>query len=207
MRCIYNLHFINKMILLANNQNTFLIMKFLKLTASVFLMLIALNGCSSDDSSDPVEENPDFGMTFKLNGALYQLNNVWGKNESTTSIFNYYPEAEWIRLQGTTPLSSPEMLEINLFIKRTDLVVGTYNINSDTDYGGGTHADLINNMNSESEITHTGSITITAVNTTAKTVKGTFNFKSTDDMGSSPIMTNFDVTEGTFDYKYDVPEN
>ena len=179
-------------------------MKILKLLFCAVLFSALTTGCSSDSDSTPANnDNPEFAMTWKMNGVQFNRNNTWGTNVSTPNFFSYYPDAKFILLQGTGTLTVGDGIEINLIIKRTDLVVGTYLVNSETDEVT-THIDLINNANSEFEQTREGSITITEVNTTAKTVKGTFQFKTSDEIEATPYTTNFDITNGTFNYRYDV---
>jgi hypothetical protein len=85
-------------------------------------------------------------------------------------------------------------------------LVGTYPVSNDTEFGAGTHIDLIVLGTVESENTPEGAVTITEVDTTAKTVKVTFHFKTSDSFSETPYVTNFDITDGTFNYRYDVPE-
>ena len=60
---------------------------YLKKIALIILSTVFLSSCSSDDSPQE-EDTPDFAMTFKLNGELYELNNPFGTNEfSNTNIF------------------------------------------------------------------------------------------------------------------------
>ncbi|MET0759412.1 MAG: hypothetical protein ABWZ56_03270 [Flavobacterium sp.] len=167
---------------------------------SLSFLFIALIGCSSDNSSDNTSQ---YAMTAKINGVYYEMNNVFGTNESNTTIWDYYPSSEFIRLQGSIGgLGSGK--EINIWIKRTDLVIGTHALSVETYDGTKSHVDLIDNTNSEYEDTFSGSISITAVNTTDKTVKGTFYFNSADEANTASPITNFTTTEGTFNYRYDV---
>ncbi|MBL0013033.1 MAG: hypothetical protein IPP30_04525 [Flavobacterium sp.] len=188
-------------------------MKFFKLLfcAAVFSFMASSCSDSGNDSdnnnnnnnnnSDP---NPAFAMTWKMNGVQFNRNNTWGTNESTPNLFTYYPDAEFIRLQANSTLTIGDGIEINLILKRTDLVVGTYPVNNETDMVT-THIDLINNSNDVSEWTREGAITITSINTTTKRVKGTFHFKTSDDREATPYIVNYDITNGTFDYRYDIP--
>lgn len=178
-------------------------MKVFKFFCALFIATIMLNSCSNNDSSETPPVTPNtYAMTAKINGVLCEMNNVFGSNASTTTIWDYYPSTEFIRLQGTFGGFGEK--EIDIWIKRTDLVVGTHTIGIETYNPAKTHVDLIDNTNSESESTYTGSISITAVNTTSKTVTGTFNFNSANNPGVTSPVANFTVTEGTFNYRYDV---
>lgn len=185
-------------------------MKTIKISLAVVFFTIMLASCSSSSSSDDSsnnnnnnDPNPAFAMTWKMNGVQYNRNNTWGTNASTPNLFDYYPDSEFIRLQGTSPLGLSDGIEINLNIKRSDLVLGTYPVNKDTDMVT-THIDLINNTNDESENTREGAITITSINTVTKRVKGTFHFKTSDNNETTPYIVNYTITDGTFDYRYDV---
>jgi hypothetical protein len=171
----------------------------------VLSMSLALFSCSSDDDNTTVNipQNPGYAMTAKLNGVLFQTNNPFGNNEfSSTNIWNYYPEEDYVMLQGRQGiLGNPE---INIWLKRTDIVVGTYIIGEETFDTPPSHfIDLIDNSNDISENTKEGVITITEVNTTTKIVKGTFAFKTVDELGNPSAPIDFNVTEGTFRYTYE----
>ncbi|WAC02874.1 hypothetical protein N7U66_04380 [Lacinutrix neustonica] len=116
-----------------------------------------------------------FAMTFKINGMQYNLNNPFGNNESsTTNIFSAYPFSEYILLQSRNGLLGN--IEIDLWIKRTDLIAGTtFQVNQDT-METTTHIDLIDNNNTMDETTVSGSITIDFVDPVNKIVRGTFEF-------------------------------
>ncbi len=169
----------------------------------LFLALsLTLFSCSSDSSSS---EDPAFAMTAKINGVTFEANNPFGTNEySTTNIWSYYPIEDYVMLQGRAggAFGNPE---INLWLKRSQIAVGTYILAPET-FGTPTshYIDLIDNSNSESETTKSGTIIITEVNTATKIVKGTFQFKSTDgDQDDPASIVNMDVTNGTFRYKYE----
>jgi len=194
------------LIYLAFNQN----IKFMRISKLIggmaFVSMLAM-GCSSDSDSPPVyNTTPTYAMTWKMNGTTFKRNNTWGRNTAISNFFTYYPDEEYIRLQGTGTFTNADGVEIDIMIKKTDLVVGTYEVNRSTMYGNGTHIELLNISNDESEITREGSITITAVNPVAKTVKGTFHFKTSDNADGVPYLVNYDVTEGTFNYRYDIVE-
>ena len=178
-------------------------MKNLKTLLILTLILTNLS-CSSDDTT--TDEISEYAMTAKINGELYKMNNPFGTNEASSSFFSYYPDEDYILLQGRYggPFGNPE---INIWINRDDLAIGTYQVGPSTD-GVTTHIDLIDNSNDTAgnpvyENTVSGSISITSINSTEKTVKGTFNFDTVDGYSeTNPV--NFTVTEGTFNYKYDV---
>lgn len=172
-------------------------MKTLKLIFGLSFLLI-LNSCSSDS---PGSSTPAYAMTAKIEGVQYEMNNAFGNNEDGTTIWAAYPSAEFIRLQGSIGGFGGSK-EINIWIKRTDLVVGTYLVSHDTEEVT-THVDLIDLTTAEYEDTISGSITITEVNTTNKTVKGTFEFNASE--GTEPTdPVSHHVTDGTFNYVYDV---
>jgi len=169
---------------------------------SLFIMLTIFSGCSNDDTDQG--NSKEFPMTAKINGILYEMTNPFGTNEDTARIFGYnYSNQDYIILQGRPDLNINALSkEINIFINRDDLKVGTYNVGVDTDEVT-THIDLIDLETIETENTISGNITITSIDTTNKIVKGTFEFDAADESNiNSPI--NSVVTEGTFNYKYDV---
>ena len=173
-------------------------------------LFISITACSSDDNNTVGNgnENPtpnSYAMTAKINGVLYNMNNPFGGNESSPELFSTFPDDEFVHLQGWPVNSSMGSREITIHIKRSsDLAVGTYLVSPDTDSGMGTHIDLIDNTNSIGEYTVSGNVTITEIDTNAKIVKGTFEFDTADDtFGENPEI-NYSVTEGTFNYKYDV---
>ena len=182
-------------------------MRISKLLGGVTILTILATGCSSDSEGTPiVRVVPNYAMTWKMNGTTFKRNNTWGRNTAISNLYTYYPDEEFIRLQGTGTFTNADGVEINIMIKRSDLVVGTYSVNHDTEDGVATHIDLIDNANDESENTREGSITITEVNPVAKTVKGTFHFKTSDNPEATPYTVNFNVTDGTFNYRYDIVE-
>ena len=185
-------------------------MKILK-KVSLFFFVIALSSCSGDDSgtvNDPDNQNPDpeipeWAMTAVIDGQLHEMNNPWNSNFGTESIFGYYPNEEFIQLQGRWG-GTFGLKEIIIWIDRDHLIPGTtYQVNQETNFNT-THIDLLDNTDGEYTTTYEGSITITDVDTNAKTVKGTFEFKTTADIGEDNPTTYNTVTDGTFDYRYDV---
>ncbi len=169
-----------------------------------FLALAAFAfGCSSD-SDGGSEDNPAFAMTAKLNGTTFQANNPFNGNDfSTTNIWSYYPIEDYVMLQGRQGgiWGNPE---INIWLKRSDIAVGTYTIGQETFDTPPSHfIDLIDNSNDISENTKSGTITITEVNTSSKIVKGTFQFTTVEDLENPSAPIDFNVTDGTFRYKYE----
>jgi len=166
-------------------------------TSALQATIDSLEDCTVTDGGN----GSAFAMTFKLNGTQYNVNNPFGNNEASgTTIFSDYPAEDFILLQGRNGLVGE--IEVNLWIKRDQLATGTYMVDADTDGAGTTtHIDLINNGNNESENTISGSVTIDFVDLTAKVVRGTFEFDTADSFSE---VVNFNVTEGTFDYVYDV---
>jgi hypothetical protein len=179
---------------------------FMKKISILALALSTLFSCSSSDDDNPIvniPQNPDYAMTAKLNGVLFQTNNPFGNNEfSDTNIWDYYPEEDYVMLQGRQGiLGNPE---INIWLKRSDIVVGTYVIGEETFDTPPSHfIDLIDNSNDISEITKEGVITITEVNPVTKIVAGTFHFTTVDELGNPSAPIDFNVTEGTFRYTYE----
>jgi len=177
-----------------------------KISVLILALSATLFSCSSDDDNPVVNipESPQYAMTAKLNGATFQANNPFGNNEfSDTNIWSYYPEEDYLMLQGRQggALGNPE---INIWLKRTDLVVGSYDIGQETfDTPPSHYIDLIDNSNDFSELTNEGTITITEVNTATKIVKGTFEFTTVDELGNPAAPIGFNVTEGNFRYTYE----
>lgn len=175
----------------------------MKKISLLFLALsLSLASCSSDGGSSTTS---GYAMTAKINGVTFQANNPFGTNEfSTTNIWSYYPIEDYVMLQGRAGgvFGNPE---INLWLKRSQIAVGTYTLAPETfDTPPSHYIDLIDNSNSESETTKGGTIVITEVNTSTKIVKGTFQFTSTDgDQNDPSSIVNMNVTNGTFQYKYE----
>lgn len=176
-----------------------------KISILLLAFSATLFSCSSDDDSNNPggSDDPDFAMTAKLNGTTFQANNPFGGNEfSNTNIWDYFPQDDFVMLQGRMGgvLGNPE---INLWLKRSDIAVGTYAIGQETYTTPPSHfIDLIDNSNDMDEQTKEGTVVITEVNTTTKIVKGTFKFKTVDELTpNAPVNVN--VTDGTFRYKYE----
>ncbi len=162
-----------------------------------------LFSCSSNDDSGE-DTTPDFAMTAKLNNVVFEANNPFGNNAfSGTNIWSYFPEEDYVMLQGRQGgiVGNPE---INIWLKRSDIVEGTYTIGQETFDTPPSHfIDLIDNSNDISEHTKSGTIIITDVNTSTKVVKGTFQFQTVDELGNPAAPVDINVTDGTFNYKYE----
>lgn len=178
----------------------------MKITKTLLLLFILILGsCSSDDSSE-TPENPTskYAMTAKVDGTLWEMQNPYGSDYTTKSLFDYYPETSYIQLQGRKTLID----EIRIFIKRSDLKVGTYPITAASYDASKTQVEIsYNSKGTNIQYPVEGNVTITSVDTSAKTVKGTFSFNCVEDYSkpvstSNPITTK--VTDGTFNYRYDV---
>ena len=177
-------------------------MRKIKIVCSLVMFLTCLS-CSDSNNDD--QEKTEFAMTAKINGVLYEMNNPFGTNEASGSIFSYYPDEDYIMLQGRFGgvFGNPE---INIWINRNDLKVGTYSVGRETD-GEDTHIDLIESSNDTLgnpiyENTISGAIIIDFIDVNEKVVKGTFEFSTTE--GDETFPVNFNITEGTFNYRYDV---
>ncbi|WP_035649696.1 DUF6252 family protein [Flavobacterium sp. ASV13] len=177
-------------------------------TPKIFLFLsliLALNSCSSDNST-PDETTPTstFAMTAKVDGTLWEMQNPFGSDYATKTLFDMYPAEQYILLQGR---NSNFVDEIRLYIKRSDLKVGTYPITKNTFDASKTQVEISFNTKGKSQYPVNGSVSITAIDLSAKKVTGTFSFNCVDDdakpiSATNPITTK--VTEGTFNYRYDV---
>jgi hypothetical protein len=174
---------------------------------SLFLVLpFILFSCSddSDDSNDDDGPNPpEFAMTASINGVEFKANNPFGNNMfSNTNIFSYFPIEEYVLLQGRAGgvFGNPE---INLWLKRSQIAVGTYTVSEDM-FNPTTHTiDLIDNSNDEGESTVDGTVVITNVNTNTKIVRGTFEFTTSDNASVTNPTINYTITNGTFFYQYE----
>lgn len=170
----------------------------------VFSFTILFSSCSSDDSSPNQDPTPQFAMTAKINGISFEANNPFGNNKySSTNIWDYFPTADFVMLQGRKGgvFGNPE---INIWLKRTDIAIGTYTVNQETfSTTPSHHIDLIDNSTQESQYTKGGTIVITGVNTSTKIVSGTFSFTSANTANDPDATVNNTVTDGTFRYQYE----
>ena len=155
-------------------------------------------GCSNDDS-----DNAEYAMHAKINGATFRANSPSNNDRfSDENLFNHFPIEDYVLLQarGRQQLWKPE---INLWLKRSDIGVGTYEIGQETFSTPPSHfIDLIDNSNEIEEHTKSGTVTITEVNQTNKTVMGTFQFTTVQSI-ESQSAPDFVVTNGTFKYKFE----
>lgn len=185
----------------------------MKITLKTLLLffILALNSCSSDNNSDETPDNPTvptskFAMTAKVDGKLWEMNNPFNSNAATKPLFTYYPETEYIQLQGRNG-GIFGMDEIRLLIKRSDLKVGTYPITLATNDASKTEIEMSFNSKANIQYPIEGTLSVTSIDLNTKTVAGTFSFNCVEDYSkpistSNPVTTK--VTEGTFNYKYDV---
>ena len=166
-------------------------------------LIFVLVSCSSDDDTTEAE-NFEFAMTAKINDNTFEANNPFGTNEfSSTNVYDYYPIEDFVLLQGRQGgvLGTPE---INIWLKRDDIVVGTYQIGEETFGTPPSHfIDLIDSSNTISENTKQGTITITEVDTSSKIVTGSFEFTAVDELDNSSDAVDFTITEGVFRYQYE----
>ena len=174
-----------------------------KLKFLLFSLPFILFACSSDDSDS--SNNNQFAMTAKINGVTFEANNPYGTNlYSSTNIWSYFPLEDFVMLQGRKGglLGNPE---INIWLKRTDIAVGTYAFGPETFSTTPSHfIDLIDNSTADNQYTQAGTITITEVNTSTKIVKGTFQFTTTNEPSHYPdAVLNNTITDGTFRYQFE----
>lgn len=172
-----------------------------KITQLLLILPFLLFSCSSDDSSDD-NSTSEYAMTATINGQPFKANNPFGNNlYSSTNLWDYYPKADFVMLQGRQGgvLGNPE---INIWLKRTKLAVGTYAITTDENNPTSHAIDLTDLSTDAFEYTKEGTITITEVNTKTKIVKGTFKF-TTSSTYDNQIDTNNTITNGTFNYQYE----
>lgn len=178
-----------------------------KLKILLLALPFMLFSCSSDDSSTTNDDDEpivsQFAMTSEINGVEFKANSPLGTNKySTTNIFTFFPQEEYILLQGRQggSFGNPE---INLWLKKSQMIVGTYTV-SENMFQPTTHTiDLIDNSNSEDEYTASGTVTITEINTTTKIIKGTFEFTTSDNINQPNPVINYTITNGKFRYQYE----
>ena len=179
--------------------------KFFILIPAMILCLISCSTSDSDsDSETDSEVDPEFAMTAKINDYEFKANTAYGNNKfSEYTIWDYYPSSEFILLQAREGSAFSDLREINIWLKKSDIAVGTYRIGPETFEVKPSHyVDFVFPSNSEPISTKEGEIVIEEVNTSAKTVKGTFEFTTVPylDDPSSPV--NFRIKEGKFNYTY-----
>jgi Family of unknown function (DUF6252) len=141
-------------------------------------------------------------MTAKVNNVVFEANSPLLDNVfSEINLSDKFPLADFVTLQGRKGGVFGSQ-EINIMLKRVNIAVGTYPIVAETMNTPPSHfIDLIDNSNTQSENTKSGTITITNVNTSTKMVKGTFDFVSKDGLDpNAPV--NYTITDGKFEYKY-----
>jgi hypothetical protein len=171
---------------------------------TLLLFSVFLFSCSSDESSSDDNQAPAYAMTASINGVDFRANNPYGTNMySSTNIWDYYPKADFVMLQGRAGgvMGNPE---INIWLKKSNIAVGTYTIEPETFSTPSTHAiDLTDTSDNEFEYTKAGTIVITAVNTSTKMVTGTFTFTTVADPNEPSAPVTRTITKGTFNYQYE----
>ena len=173
------------------------------------IITLCLFSCSTSDSesddNNTSEDPPEYAMTAKINDYLFQANNAYGNNAfSDYTIRDYYPPNEYILLQAREGSTFATLREINIWLKKSDIIVGTYTLGAETfEIKPSHYVEFIYPSSTEPISTKEGKITITEVNTSAKIVKGTFEFTTVPylDDPSSPV--NFRITNGKFNYTYE----
>ena len=180
-------------------------MKQLFLIPTLLIFALSLFSCSETDETDETEKSiiSEFAMTAIINGDSFEANNPFGNNEfSDTNVYSRYPIEDFVLLQARMGGVFGGK-EINLWLKRGDIIVGRYNVSYE--YLGLTppthYIDYIDNTNNIFEFTLEGVVNITEVDSSVKIVKGTFEFTTVNDDESAPV--DFTITDGTFNYKYE----
>ena len=177
-----------------------------KLSILVLALTFSLFSCSSDDNNNSNSDSdiPQFAMTAKINGSNFQANNPFGTNAvSSTNIYSHFPKTNFVMLQARQGgiLGNPE---INIWLKKSQIVVGTYTLGPETfDENQSHHIDLTDNTNNISENTKNGVLIISEVNTTTKIVRGTFQFSTVENVENTSAPIDFVVTDGKFRYTYE----
>lgn len=173
-----------------------------KISILLLVFSLVISSCSSSDS-DGDSESLSYAMTAKINGVTFEANNPFGGNLfSSTNLWDRFPKEDFVLLQARAGgvFGNPE---INLWLKRSDIVVGSYTVSQETlDTPPSHFIDLIDNSNNIFEHTKSGIVVITEVNTSSKIVKGTFEFKTVQDLNDPNALIDFNVTNGTFRYQY-----
>ncbi|MBE0393576.1 hypothetical protein [Flavobacterium sp. PL002] len=173
-----------------------------KITCLLLILPLLLLSCSNNDSTTD-DSTPQFAMTATINGKSFQANNPFGGNQySETNLWSYFPVEDYILIQGRQGgvFGNPE---INIWLKKSDIVVGVYAISEETYNTPPSHfIDLTDNSNDTFEVTKSGTIKITEVNTSTKIVEGTFEFITVNSVSNQNEPINNTITNGTFRYKY-----
>ena len=170
-----------------------------KITQLLLILPFLLFSCSSDDE---IKEDPKsrYAMTATINGQSFMGSNLFSNIYSSTNIWSYYPIEDFVMLQGRQGgTGNPE---INIWLKRTKIAVGTYAVTTDENNPTSHAIDLTDLSTEAMEYTKEGTITIIEVNNTSKTVRGTFKF-TTSSTFDNQIDTNYTITDGTFNYQYE----
>jgi hypothetical protein len=182
-----------------------------KISIIVLVLSLTLLACSSSDSdlSSDVHYTGQYAMTAKITDYTFNGMSPFNQNEfSNSNIYSYFPLEDYVLLQGIEnrgPFIIPaENYEINIWLKRSNIAVGTYLIGQETFNTPPSHfIDLNETINEIPEYTKNGTIEITQVNTSTKTVVGTFEFTTVNDLDNPNASIDFNVTNGWFMYKYE----
>lgn len=164
------------------------------------------NGNNNEDPIDNPVPIPSskYAMTAKVDGILWEMNNPFNSDYATKTLFDYYPTADFIQLQGRKG-GMMGVDEIELLIKRSNLVIGSYSIGIATHDGSKTQIEMLYNSKGKKQYVIDGNLSITSIDLQKKIVKGTFSFNCAENdepiSTANPITTK--VTEGTFNYRYD----
>jgi len=173
-----------------------------KIKILLLLSFVFLLSCSTDNQNNDINI-PKYAMTAKINGANFEGNNPFGTNMySSTNIWDYFPLQDFVLLQGENG-GMIGTQEINIWLKKSDIAIGTYAIGKETFNTPPTHfIDFIDLSSPEQQFTKNGSITITAVNTSTKIVTGTFTLNVVADLSNPNLPISFVINNGTFKYQY-----
>jgi len=192
--------------LYTNSMNKYLIL----VTTLIFSLIFS--SCSDDDSPETntmemeeMVENDDaplFAMTAVINGLPFQANDVFGGNGfAFTNIYPWFPMEDFVLLQAREG-GVFGAKEINLWLKRSEIVVGSEVIIENS--SSLSHfVEIIDNSDNEIEITHEGMIVISEVDLSTKVVKGTFNFKTIIDVDDPTPEIFSTISDGTFHFNYE----
>ena len=158
------------------------------------------NGFVGVDLGSGNSNHSGYAMTAKIDGEDFLAYNPWGGNRySSTNIWSFFSEEDYVMLQGRELFSIDQ--EINIWLKREDIVVGSYDIVESNLSGIGNiishHIDYNNITNDLFESTVGGTIEITEVDEVLKIVSGVFEVEIlAEDYGVPSITIN--ITNGTF---------
>ncbi|CAM1354030.1 hypothetical protein [Tenacibaculum ascidiaceicola] len=161
----------------------------------VMLMFFGFASCSSSGEDEDLSLG-NYAMKVTINGEVYEMNNALGTKKASNSINTNYPNDKFIYLQGTL---LPK--EVNMWINREHLVVGkTIEINRES-VDNDTYIKYIDLLDDDLQVTVSGSITITLVDSDKKVVKGTFELDVEN--YDSPGIIAHRLRDGSFAYTFE----